>query len=309
MDADVFGFANAIKNCIVKFKMIISELMGGMGNQMFQYAFGKQLAIKNGSKLNLDICFLKSRKFRPNFVYRNYDLEIFNIEERFVSESISEKYGLDRVPRRGIRKLFDFKKLKYFQEPNMSFHPEALLLMDDTYISGYWQSERYFKDIEEQIRADFSFKEPISSKGQGLAETISGSQSVCLNVRRGDFLTDPILGVIAPEFYQNAVSEISRKLPAFTIYVFSDDIEWCCHNLTFNAPTQFVTHEFAGKKFRDYLELMILCKHFVIPNSTFAWWAAWLSKSSEKTVIAPKNWFRQKELNNHNIVPDSWITI
>ena len=136
---------------------------------------------------------------------------------------------------------------------------------------------------------------------------------VCLNVRRGDFVSNPLMnvehGVLGLDYYYGAINEIIQKEKDIHIYIFSDDIEWCSNNLKFDVPTTFVDHTYAGEKFSSYLLLMQTCRHFIIPNSTFGWWAAWLSNHSNKTVIAPKRWFNDASRNTKDILPNSWIKL
>jgi hypothetical protein len=289
--------------------MIITELMGGMGNQMFQYALGRHLSLKNDTPLQLDAGYLLDRRPREGFVFRNYDLDIFNVDVQFASKRISDTYGVyrGRISSR-LNKIF-FKPLRYKKEANMRFDPQLLNESDNLYLSGFWQSEKYFSSIEEVIRNDFNFRTPISKNARELQQKIRGTNSVCLNVRRGDFVSNPVHGTMGTDYYSQAVSSLKGDIGEPVVFVFSDEIEWCKDNLRIESETHFVTHEYAGHKFRDYLELMSSCKNFIIPNSSFAWWGAWLSTFENKIIIAPKVWFQDSSLNFQDVVPENWRRI
>lgn len=289
--------------------MIITELMGGMGNQMFQFALGRHLSLINETSLQLDLAYLLDRTPREGFVFRNYDLDIFNINVEFAPKRFSDTYGVyrGRISSR-LNKLL-FKQLRYRKETGMRFDPTLLKEKDDLYLSGFWQSEKYFQGINEVIRKDFTFIAPISTNATQLKEKIQSTNSVCLNVRRGDFVTNPVHGTMGTDYYSKALARMKQDIVDPVVFVFSDEIEWCKENLIIESETHFVTHEYAGEKFRDYLELMSTCKNFIIPNSSFAWWGAWLCTSDKKIVIAPKTWFQDSSLNFQDVVPETWIRI
>ena len=291
--------------------MIVSELMGGMGNQMFQYALGRHLAINNKTELLLDTKFLLDRTPKKDFVYRNYDLGIFNIDEKFTPPEISNKYGLCKTfTNKLLNKLIKPKMLTCVFEGDFRFKPEILNTLDNAYLNGYWQTEFYFKAIESIIRKDFTFKETMGFKASELAQKIKNTNAVCLNVRRGDFVNNPTHGTLGMDYYGMAEKIlIEHGVVNPVVFIFSDEIEWCKEHIKLSSETCYVGHEYAGDKFRDYMELMMLCKHFIIPNSSFAWWAAWLSNNAGKKVIAPKNWFPNAKWQTDDLLPSNWIKI
>lgn len=289
--------------------MIVVELMGGLGNQMFQHALARHLAIKNKAELVFDIDFLLDRSPRENFVYRDFDLGIFNIQENFAYRRISKNYGTLKSSKKNVFEKLFIPRLKYIREERFDFNPEVLESGNNIYLHGYWQSEKYFKQIESTIRQDFTFKSKLSETARLIGDRILASNAVCVNVRRGDFLTNPILGTVGINYYNSAINYLTSQVLSPTIFVFSDEIEWCRENLKFDFETVYVSHEYAGEKFKDYLQLMILCKHFIIPNSSFAWWAAWLCANPDKIVIAPEVWFQSGNWNYQDILPEKWIKL
>ncbi len=290
--------------------MIVSELMGGLGNQMFQYAIGRQLAIKNKTDLFLDTHFLLDRSPKKNFSYRNYDLSIFNITPKFAPLEISKKYSSSRNRiKKYLQKIINPGNLQYITQTDFNFIPDILNSPDNTYLSGYWQTEKYFKEIETVLRADFSFKNTIGENTKELVKKINDCNAVCLHVRRGDFVTNPTHGTPGTDYYKSAETIISQKIINPVFFIFSDEIDWCKENIHLSGETYYVGDEFTGEKCRDYFELMILCKHFIIPNSSFGWWAAWLSNNNNKVVIAPRIWFKNSSWNTIDLIPDTWIKI
>ncbi len=298
--------------------MIVVKLKGGLGNQMFQYAIGRHLAIKHKTPLKLDLTFLLDRTPKKDFVFRDYDLDVFNLETDFATSDDLKPFKEFRISR--LTKLYNsiprmLRKAYVLVEPHFHFSKEILDAPDNIYLDGYWQSEKYFTDIEDVIRKDFTFKDPLSGKAAEMATIIQNEPAaVCLNVRRADFVTSKkaqqFHGFTGVEYYQKAVAFLEgKKIENLHLFVFSDDIEWCSEHLKFDHPTTFVTKEYAGRKYGAYLQLMTLCRHFIIPNSTFAWWGAWLNRDNTKIVVAPKQWFRDPSVNTSDIIPSEWIRL
>jgi hypothetical protein len=263
---------------------------------MFEYSFGRALSIKYNLPLKLDLSFLKRKDMGPNFMYRDYELDLFNIIEDFNISPIKNVYRIS--------------------EPHYHYSQE---LINDTsaidghlYLDGYWQTPLYFKEIEDVIKNDFEFKNKIeNSKEDNIIEMmnkIKSTNSVMINVRRTDYLNGSFHGVMGMDYIKRGEEVIKSKIDDVHFFIFSDDIEWCVDNIKLDNVT-FVDHSYKGDRFSYYLQLMILCRHFIIPNSTFAWWAAWLSKSSDKIVISPKNWFADSSINTNDLIPKEWCRI
>lgn len=294
--------------------MIVVQLLGGMGNQMFQYALAKHLSIKNKTNFKLDVSFLQNRVYIKNYVYRNYDLDIFNIEENFLNEDIlpiyNKNYNIKSILNRVIHYLkVSLKGFIYVREKHFHFDINILSLKNKIYLNGYWQSVKYFESIEDIIRKDFTFKNNILLISNNIKNKIIETESICLNVRRGDFLFDKNIGFIGNNYILDATNKISEYISNPVYFIFSDDIEWCEQNIKLKHQMYFISHKHKGYKFDNYLHLMTLCKHFIIPNSTFAWWAAWLASNPNKVVIAPKNWFINPKIDTSDVLPENWIKI
>ncbi len=299
--------------------MITVKLQGGLGNQMFQYAVGRALAEKNRDRLVLDLTFLLDRTPRESFVFRDYDLGIFpNIRAEFTWLSKMAR----RLPIEGLylRASNFIRRVKtklgvqrYAGEPDRSFYAEVLELKGNVYLDGYWQSEKYFSASERVIRSEFAFGRVSDPKAEALRQQILGAESVCLNVRRGDYVSLPSSiqahGFVGVSYYNEGIKEVAGRIKNPHFYVFSDEIDWCRENLKLEYAHTFVGHDYAGEKFGCYLMLMSSCKHFLIANSSFGWWAAWLSRNREKVVVAPKRWARNEQDHRKDLIPATWIRV
>lgn len=278
---------------------------------MFQYAAGKRLARVLDVELKLDISGLERDKFR------RYSLGTFNIEEDFASTR-----DLAAITRRKSDLLGRLKNwlmrnprnttLRYVREKHFHFDPEILALPDGIYLDGYWQSEKYFLDIETVICREFTFKWTVANKNKDLAEVIASCDSVSVHVRRGDYISNPVtrevLGTCEASYYDRSVKELAVTVKAPHFFIFSDDVEWAQKNLKLDFPKTFVTHNEAQKDYED-LRLMSLCKHYIIANSSFSWWGAWLCENPDKIVFVPQDWFKTPKRDTRDLIPDSWNRI
>jgi len=286
--------------------MIIVKLIGGLGNQMFQYALGRQLAEKHHGELLLDIS-----AFENHYKLHRYSLNHFNIDEKIVSQADLDKFkpsGLNKITDKLFGKTDKYQTIK---ELHFHFDPKILDLPDDIYLDGYWQSERYFKSIETIIRKNFTLKQGNTELDQNSLGSIGGTESVSLHIRRADYVTNQktlnVHGVCSPEYYYSAIEQIQAGRQNLRLFVFSDDIKWAKTNLKFDLPATYIDHG-PEKNYEDLI-LMSRCKHNIIANSSFSWWAAWLNQNPDKIVIAPKNWFLDETRNTKDLLPEKWIKL
>lgn len=287
--------------------MIKVKLMGGLGNQMFQYSLGFAVAKRNNSQFVLDTSYLLDRTPRSNFVFRDFDLDIFKLDNDFYfGTGHHEVSFFTKI----INKVLPISFKTYYKEYGFEYNSDIELLnSNNLYFDGYWQSSKYFYEFESDIRSSFVYNVNFDDKVESLRSRILSSESVCLNVRRGDFVNNDFHGTIGIDYYIKSLDILYNKLnKKFKIFVFSDDIEWCKDNLQFDFETEFIDHSYKGFKFSSYLYLMQSCKYFVIPNSSFAWWGAFLSDYDNKIVIAPLKWFNN-DFNTSDLIPDTWIRI
>ena len=294
--------------------MIITKLCGGLGNQMFQYALGRRISYINHMPLILDI----SEYSLPSAINRTYMLHVFNIEEEF---AFSNKIRPVNKPARLLRRYTDkvlkyyrkhIFKLSYIQERHFHFDPSVLTLTGRVYLQGYWQSEKYFHDIADIIREDFTFRKEPDEINKRMAEKIKKTNSVCVHVRRGDYFSNSannkIHGTCSPDYYKRCISIIAEKISEPHFFIFSDEPAWAQENIKPDFSATYVTHNDLHKGFED-MRLMMHCKHFIIANSSFSWWGVWLSLHPAKIVLAPKKWFNIEEFDCRDLIPEGWIRI
>jgi len=286
--------------------MIITKLIGGLGNQMFQYALGRSLAAKNNTTCVMDLSGYKNQN--PKDTPRDYALGIFNVQENFLDENKAKKYQLNKYQKK-LKKIFK-NHGKHVLEVGLEFKSKILQSKDNTYLAGYWQSEKYFMDISDTIRNDFTLKNPLPTSVQEMDNLISTSNSTSIHIRRGDYISNKNAqqhhGSCTPEYYNKAIDIINDKVSDPHFFVFSDDIEWCKENIKADKISYV-----SDGKMTDYEEMYLMskCKHNIVANSSFSWWGAWLNKNTEKIVIAPKKWLNNPKENTQDICPETWLKI
>jgi len=296
--------------------MIVLRLKGGLGNQMFQYAFGRVLSIKNKTDLVFNIEAYEDsnkRPFRGNFAIRTYDLDVFNIKGRVAKKKeipflhrMYFKGGIMLLIDAVRRRIFRYKAHELYTQKFNSLH---LNLGPNSYIDGFFQSPKYWQGYEDIIREDFTLRVTPNDNIQSLYKKIIEAESLCIHVRRGDFIGNKDHEIVSLDYYVRAMDFIDKRCKVDNIYVFSDDIDWCKDNMKFRHPTVFVGNDYAGQKGEGHIYLISGCKNFIIPNSTFSWWGAWLSANMDKTVIAPKIWSRDPNTDMSDLLLDGWISI
>ena len=290
---------------------IIVFLSGGLGNQMFQYAFGRYLSVKNNLPLKLDLSHLNDSAPRPGYVLRAFALEVFKIDGQIATKEdtpfLYRRYFSGKIAR--VVEAFRRKILNNpGKEKHFQFDQEIFSLTSGVYLEGYWQSPKYFKPIEEIIRNDFALKNPLPEKIQILVNEIKSCNSLGIFVRRQDYVGNAFHETVNGEYYDKALELILQKEKIEKIYIITDDKEWCKANMHFDIP-YMVAEGYEGEHFVGEMMLLAACKHFIIPNSTFAWWGAWLSENKNKIIIAPKKWFGDPSINTDDVTPSEWVRI
>jgi hypothetical protein len=297
--------------------MVIIKLCGGLGNQMFQYAVGRAITYRYDMKLKLDISAYR------NDPIRTYRLKYLNIIENFATkEDIKSLIPGKKQITRWIAYQYKKRFYPFYRRPiiiergnSTLFDPEILKIKNSTYLIGYWQSEKYFVDIAEIIRKEFSLRNKMNEHNEKIYNEILSENGISLHIRRGDYATNPEAlknhGILALDYYYNAMRIIEEKVKNPIIYVFSDDITWVKNNLKINLPLRFMDHKGSELDY-EVLHLISACKHHIIANSSFSWWGAWLSIYPSKIVIVPEQWFSIKEMERRrdmDIIPDNWIKL
>lgn len=289
--------------------MIIVKLMGGLGNQMFQYAFGKSLEAKFNSPIFFDKSWF-DQKFE-NVTPRVFGLDAFNISLHFIDPKrlffrnpqhswfkiLKQKIKGKIVCQKITEACFSFNQIK----PNGNF-----------YLEGYWQNNEYYEGIRKIIVEEFHFPKFSRPEDINLQDIILGCESVAVHIRRGDYVSSPKTnqyhGTCSMKYYKDAVNKILFEIPNAKFFLFTDDPDYVKSNFGFLSDWTLVSDNRRAEV--DELNLMHLCKHFIIANSSFSWWGAWLSRNPNKIVVAPKRWYKNEEANEKcKIVPKDWTKI
>jgi len=284
--------------------MIIVRLMGGLGNQMFQFALGRRLAVLNDLPLMLDLSFFDAV---GTHTPRQFELDVFNLEY-----GIATDQEIDQFTSPGFfAKILGASK-EVITEKGHSYDPTIVRQRREAMFVGYWQSEKYFRDIRNLLLLDFKLKAPLSGLNKELAEKITNSEAISLHVRRGDYVTNAAAGSFHGlrdvGYYQKAVELISANGTQQELFIFSDDIQWCRANFSFDCPVTYIDHNH-GRAACEDLRLMSMCRHNIVANSSFSWWGAWLNDHEDKVVVAPRQWFVDPSIDTKDVVPASWIRI
>jgi hypothetical protein len=281
--------------------MIIIKLKGGLGNQLFQYAFGRLLSLTKDAKVKYDFSENK------NDLQRGYKLDKFNTKVEFCTEL--EKEEIKR-PYGKISDLIDLINKKILRKYNIGCIP-SLLNKKDGYLEGYFQSYKYLEPIRSELLEEITLVNPIDSKFSAIIKQMRNTNSVAVHVRRGDYVNDLKTKsqhyTFGLEYYEAAFRKIKSLVLNPTIFVFSDDIEWVKENLKSDLPMTYVS----DPNMPDYENFFITtyCKHNIIANSSFSYWIAWLNQNSNKIVIAPKKWNNKYQDEYNDICPGNWIRI
>lgn len=290
--------------------MIIVNLTGGLGNQMFQYAFGKIQSNESGIPLKIHF---------TNALFctdREYSLDCFRINTPIATAKDLARTGfpqsnLGRIIYR-LAKELGISELIYSRIVTERNYLKKLLkfnMRKDYYFEGYWQGEKYIGKNAVEILKTFSFSKKISSDIVAIREKINNTNSVAIHVRRGDYVTNPqVRKVFKPcgeDYYKRSIKYLNIKIKSPVYFIFSDDISWVENHIKTNRPTFYINN---NKPWEDMF-LMSQCKHNIIANSSFSWWSAWLNQNKNKTVIAPVNWTSKSKSKELKILPYGWITI
>lgn len=284
--------------------MIIVAIMGGLGNQLFQYAVGRALSYKFGYDLVLDTRWFKNNQ---TVTQRKYKLHHYPITARLLNKQEKKWAMLNEHP--FLRQLsINLCRWKYYYERDTYvFDEQVLHLPDNNYLYGYWQSYKYFEEINDIIRQEFNLLTPMGDMDNKTAEKINDTNAISLHIRRGDYLLKPIeRGLCSLAYYQKAVDFLNQRVEAPHYFVFSDDHEWVIKNLKIPAQTTYIIHNNEENAFQD-LRLMSLCRHHIMANSSFSWWGSWLNHKQGKIVIAPNRWLGKNA--TADLIPSNWITM
>jgi len=289
---------------------IIIRLAGGLGNQLYLYAFGRSLSLRTGRPLLLETRNTTRDKFRK------YELSVFNIQAQRVDlltqwcTRWAASYSSGKLFRTICPLAWNYEIIR---DKEAGFAPPHLDTDTGTLvIEGYWQSYKYFEPYQDVIRSELTFRTAPSEQNRRMIAEIESVEAVAVHVRRGDYLTNPnnaSLGTCSLDYYRKANTYINEHSTKPCFFIFTDDPEWARDNLTFfSGPTSVIDHNLGKDDFEDF-RLITRCKHFIIANSSFSWWGAWLAPFPDKIIIAPKVWFTRDKFPPDDRIPPGWIRL
>lgn len=288
--------------------------MGGLGNQMFQYAIGRTLALDLNTKLKLEIS-----SFEIDFYKRVYKLNCFNLKADIIKSGELESLlnGTKNFRQKNFGYIFNLKQYIQVNENGFNFNENINQVPQKAYLIGYWQSEKYFIKYKNLLKSDFAFKQELKGPNLELAKKIGKTNSICIHFRRlhgfsktgdSDKQAIDLHGACSMEYYEKSISLITEKIKEPHFFIFSDDFEFAKDNLKLNYPTTYVTNNDDEHCYND-MQLISLCKHHIIANSSFSWWGAWLNQNPNKIIIAPQKWFNDKSIDISDLIPENWIKL
>ncbi len=267
--------------------MVIVRIVGGLGNQMFQYAYAKALQ-KKGYNVKIDIS-----KFKKYKLHGGYQLDKFKIDLE-TSNTLS-----NILTRIGFRRSI--------KEKSLLFNEDFLNIPEKAYVKGYFQTEKYFYSIRDILLKQFVLKKEIASTTNKYKKSIEAEKNSCsIHVRRGDFITNEkaskVHGICDLDYYEKSIKFLESQYNNIYFFVFSDDIAWVKNNLKLKNAI-YINHKTIP---HEDMYLMSLCRFNITANSSFSWWGAWLNDHKNKVVISPKQWLIEKE---NEVACDNWIKL
>ena len=292
---------------------VIVRLMGGLGNQMFQYAAGLALARRLDVPLLLDREFLDSRPPGMDWTPRHFELDVFQAPVSFASKALVKqaRRELDERLYRRMKRLLPgaFPHRCYLQQ-GTGFDPGLFQCKAPIYIEGFWQNEQYFKPMADELRLHHFVPRALpQGLNLELLQRIASGNTASVHVRRGDYVSNAASnqyhGVCSPEYYRSAVDHLANTKGVEHFLLFSDEPDWVRANLPLPYPCTVVSHN-SGRDAHWDMHLMRHCRHHVIANSSFSWWGAWLNPLPDKVVIAPAQWFQGHGAPVTDIIPPEW---
>jgi hypothetical protein len=289
-------------------KIVTCRVHGGLGNQLFSYAAARAISLRNGARLKIDDVsgFVNDVEYK-----RSYSLSNFNISSEKITVPPS-RYKLRAL--KFVSRFFKTGNKLYVEQGSIDYDPEIIKMKVESnlYITGYWQSEKYFKDVEGVIRSDLEFVIPTEILSLALVSKIKSVNSVSVHIRVFDNIASDKTNNISKDYYVDAINKIEQLVSDPHYFIFSNDVQVAIDmNLWEGRNVIFMTQQ--NYNAEDYIDMWIMsqCKHFIIANSTFSWWGAWLSKSNEKLIVAPKKEIRHGVMwwGFDGLIPESWIKI
>ena len=275
--------------------MIISKVIGGLGNQMFQYAIAQSIAIEKNDNFKLDIS-----------AFNTYELFSFRLDEFKITASLATQEDINNIVGKSnfFQKIMRLIRLSnHYVEKERTIFDNSVFNKKHIYLEGYWQNEKYFNKHRSTILKAFTPKREFTDITKSYCDQIINSESVSVHIRRGDYLKHDDIGVLPLSYYKKAIEYFFSKNKGSYFYIFSNDIDWCKDS--FKDFNNIIFIDNTESEIAD-LWLMSKCKNNIIANSSFSWWSAWLNTNPDKVVISPKQWMKVNP-KNHKWAPEEWL--
>jgi hypothetical protein len=286
--------------------VITVVLKGGLGNQLFQFAIGRRLAVGRDTDLSFDLSWFGNEL--PNETPRSYALAPYELD---VSLDGARHPSSRPHARTRIGRFLARRDELLIKEKGQGYDPAVLDAPDGSLLDGYWQSEKYFLDIASRVREELTLPNPPDAVNANVLSRIEAPRSVGVHIRRGDYVTNPhthaFHGIPTVDWYRLAVDLVANRVSNVELFVFSDDPDWSEAHFRPGYPTTYIRHN--GPAAHEDLRLLAACSHHVLSNSSFSWWGAWLGERPSQVVVAPSPWFRRASARARDVVPARWITI
>ena len=283
--------------------MLVIFLQGGIGNQLFQYALYTKLK-KLGKRVRLDYSSIEDQM---NNINRQTIFDVFELDRHYNLAAVRGIFG--KIQRRIVNRVFLKMAGVYAEKEEGKFDPDILRLKKG-YLHGYWQTSKYFADCEEELKECLKFKKPLTAANEEILARIKNAKCpVSLHVRLGDYTAEQFRGIFGNictrEYYQKAIAHIRDKYPDATFFVFSNEPDKVTEVIDIPNAVIVDVNDESTASFDMYL--MSQCKHNILANSSFSWWAAWMNQNPQKEIVAPKKWFNGIAMPD--ICPDHWVRI
>jgi len=297
--------------------MIEINIQGRLGNQMFQYAFARSLQEKKGGEA-INLCFIHDADSLKNFhtKYHTYNtlhpsilqkniIIIFHLAKKILKIDYRNRWK-EHLFELKYQRILNFFGIYWLTQGYYDF---PIRNFKNTILVGHFESSKYFEAIKEQLIEEFTPKHPLVKTNFDLYEKIKSSESVCIAIRRGDYVNNEHVKknslICTVNYFKKAIKIMQEKISNPVFFVFSDDIEFVKNNMGFESNS-FI-YENGNNPVWETMKLMYSCKHFIISNSTFHWWAQYLSRNEDKIVIAPSRWRNYK--CKLDIYEPNWILV
>jgi glycosyl transferase family 11 len=303
---------------------VVARLVGGLGNQMFQYAAGRSLAVRTGARLVLDATSFTLPRAPRTFALEGYALAA---ETRFDGYPhpprlsavqfpaahrpswIDRAARLLRVKNIPLGRAAGKNSFSVFNQRSFDFDRRFSQCGPQTYLVGFWQSERFFADVAPLVRQELTYQRPPDPANAEWLARIRAANAVCVHVRHGDYLLPAHFehhGVCSADYYRRSMALIRERVTDPRFFIFSDDWPWCREHLA--AADAVIIDANKPDAAQDELRLMAACRHHIIANSSLSWWGAWLGASTGQVVVAPTPWFTHRPATP-DLFPAGWVTL